>query len=172
MRGTAHMAAGLTAGITTAYFAPTDNFGQKILIATFAVLGGVLPDIDHPNSTIGKKVKPLAKQINKIFGHRTITHAPSLYMLLLFIFLKCMEKIPEEISIYLNYILLGLFVGVCSHLIGDMFTKGGIPMFYPITKKKYRITKVKTGDADALFVVLTSIIFISLGFGGRYLGIF
>ena len=41
-----------------------------------AVVGSILPDIDHKNSYIGKKAKTFSKAINKLAGHRKLFHAP------------------------------------------------------------------------------------------------
>ena len=44
-------------------------------VAAFAVLGALLPDVDTPTSLIGKLVLPLARLLERRFGHRTVTHS-------------------------------------------------------------------------------------------------
>lgn len=105
-----------------------------------AFLGSILPDIDHKNSYIGKKAKTVSKAINKIAGHRKLFHAPLLYLFLY----------STSLGMISNRLLLigvkGLFLGVLSHLILDSFTIGGLPWFYPFSKKRFSLGKIKTNS--------------------------
>jgi inner membrane protein len=53
-------------------------FGINILASPWtiaaAVISSLLPDIDHTRSTIGKMVYPVARWLNRKYGHRTLTH--------------------------------------------------------------------------------------------------
>ncbi len=49
--------------------------GIEPATAATASLFALLPDIDHPESTIGRIFSPLAKSIQRKYGHRTITHS-------------------------------------------------------------------------------------------------
>jgi len=102
--------------------------GAQSLFLFGAALGSLLPDIDEPRSYIGMKFPYLSIPL-KLFGikHRTITH--SIWFILLFLIPGLMLN---------NFFLLGLSLGVFMHLIGDMLTKGGVPLFYPLTKH-YRL---------------------------------
>ena len=42
------------------------------------VFAAQLPDIDHTKSLIGLTFYPIAKYLNRSYGHRTITHSLSL----------------------------------------------------------------------------------------------
>ena len=44
-------------------------------VAAFAVLGALFPDVDTPTSLIGKVCLPLARLLERRFGHRTVTHS-------------------------------------------------------------------------------------------------
>lgn len=105
-----------------------------------AVIGSTLPDIDHKNSYIGKKAKPVSKAINKFAGHRKLFHAPLLYLFLY----------STSLGMTTNTLLLiglkGLFLGILSHLILDSLTIGGLPWFYPFSKKRFSLGKVKTNS--------------------------
>lgn len=105
-----------------------------------AVLGSILPDIDHKNSYIGKKTKSISKTINKLAGHRKLFHAPFLYLLLYS--LSIGASLQELILICLK----GLFIGILSHLILDSFTTGGLPWFYPLSKKRFSLGNIKTSS--------------------------
>ena len=79
-------------------------------------LGGLLPDIDHTGSTLGKKIKI----IGKILKHRGITHT------VYFAFLT-------SVILFLitnSYVYtLCLFGSVLSHILGDMLTAQGVEPF-------------------------------------------
>ncbi|WP_238918751.1 metal-dependent hydrolase [Clostridium sp. YIM B02555] len=104
------------------------------------IIGSLFPDIDHRNSYIGKKAKGISKTINKLAGHRKLFHAPLMYLLLYSI----SAGIPMKKVYFIG--ITGLFFGILSHLILDSFTIGGLPWFYPFTKKKFSLGKIKTNS--------------------------
>ncbi|MBS3156198.1 metal-dependent hydrolase [Candidatus Woesearchaeota archaeon] len=107
------------------------NYIIFILIILFT---GILPDIDHPKSKLGRKLKILSYPINFIFGHRGLFHS-------LFIALS---------SSFLIWIIFGdyyipFFIGFLSHLIADGITKQGIDFTYPFNF--FKVTgMIKTGS--------------------------
>lgn len=105
-----------------------------------SLIGSILPDIDHRSSYIGRKTKGISKTINKLAGHRKLFHAPLMYFLLY----------SASSGMLINKLLLlgikGVFFGVLSHLILDSFTIGGLPWFYPLSKKKFSLGKIKTNS--------------------------
>ena len=107
------------------------NYIIFILIILFT---GILPDIDHPKSKLGRKLKILSYPINFIFGHRGLFHS-------LFIALS---------SSFLIWIIFGdyyipFFIGFLSHLIADGITKQGIDFSYPFNF--FKVTgMIKTGS--------------------------
>jgi len=105
-----------------------------------ALVGSIFPDIDHKNSYIGHKVKTVSKVINKFAGHRKLFHAPLVYLLLYSISLGMITHKLLIISVE------GLFLGILSHLILDSFTIGGLPWFYPLSKKRFSLGKIKTNS--------------------------
>ncbi|BCZ46582.1 TcpI protein [Clostridium gelidum] len=105
-----------------------------------AVVGSIFPDIDHKNSYIGKKAKTISKAINKFAGHRKLFHAPLMYLLLYSISIGMINDKLLLVGIK------GLFLGVLSHLLLDSFTIGGLPWFYPLSKKKFSLGSVKTNS--------------------------
>ena len=93
-------------------------------------IGSILPDIDEPNSFIGKRLGFLSIPL-RIMGlkHRTFTH----YFIFGFIFFILSFLFDGIISIA----ILGVSFGVFMHDVGDMITKGGITGFlYPCCKNK------------------------------------
>ena len=118
-----------------------------------ALVGSLLPDIDHKNSYIGKKAKTVSKAINKFAGHRKLFHAPLMYLLLYSISIGMINDKLLLVGVK------GLFLGILSHLLLDSFTIGGLPWFYPLSKKKFSLSKIKTNSKleDILCGILTCI---------------
>ena len=154
MRGKAHLTCGIGTAIVTSGIL---LYAEKIGIAEAGIFGlscmvnSVIPDIDIPESMVGKRVKPIANAINKIFGHRTITHS-GLWIIL---WLALMWQLQGTIWWTLCY---GMLMGFLSHIVSDTFTIGGVPWLWPLSRKKIRLTPIKTGEKDYIFVVLTTII--------------
>ncbi|MEO8117058.1 MAG: metal-dependent hydrolase, partial [Bacteroidota bacterium] len=95
----------------------------------FTAFFSLLPDADHTKSLIGKFVYPVAKFINRKYGHRTITHSLMFY-LIGYVIVSFIEKATST-GTTISKIYLWAYG---SHLIFDMLTKQGIPLFYPFKK--------------------------------------
>ena len=103
-------------------------FGNPIYLVV-TIFCSILPDIDHTKSIIGKCFYPLSKYISKHYGHRTITH--SVWFLISVIIISYfIDKLFLD-----NYNLtLIISFSLFSHLLFDMMTMQGIPLFYPFYK--------------------------------------
>jgi inner membrane protein len=123
-----HIAGGV---FFTAFFASLWNYNifSNINMLIFTIVASILPDIDHTKSFIGKAFYPLAKYIDRRFGHRTITH--SLIFLITIWIINWITIKYFHINPAYNVIL---FFSVLSHFILDMITLQGIPLFYPFIK--------------------------------------
>jgi inner membrane protein len=134
---------------------PLDNteFVINVFVGTF--IGAILPDIDEPNSYIGKRLKFVSK-ILKFFKlkHRTYTH--SLFFPLLIFLLGKIHPVFYFISF-----------GVFMHIIGDFLTNGGVPLFYPLYKKKLCLKLFKTGSILE-FIIVCLISFSTLEYSLHY----
>ena len=105
------------------------NIFANPLFITATLLGSLLPDIDHTKSWIGKAFYPIAKYLSRNYGHRTITHS------IFFLIGICVLSVFIEKNFREDYsISIILFFSVFSHLIFDMVTLQGIPLFYPFYK--------------------------------------
>lgn len=135
MTGKTHLAAGVATSL-----ALCDSYEQGLLV----VLGSILSDIDHPNSTIGKYV-PF---VPKMLPHRGVTHC-LLFAVLCYV-----------ISPFLAY-------GVLTHIVLDMMTRQGIKLLWPLDMYiKFPLAKyVKTGGKfeTVLFYATTAGILYLLG---------
>lgn len=77
MKGSTHVVIGLSFGVTTQLLVgfPAEGFLEIPFYYGGLVLGSLLPDIDHPQSYLGRRLTPLSVPIFKLFGHRGITHS-------------------------------------------------------------------------------------------------
>lgn len=137
-----------------------DGLLSSGLIITGSIVGSLAPDIDHPESKVGRKfvLRPISILINKLFGHRTITHSlvtSSIMFLLLFAFANSLNGFLKFICI--NSVI-GFCVGWLSHLLLDIITVKGIPIFYPIVKKKYNLLSFKTTKDEDLVSIITMLL--------------
>lgn len=104
------------------------GFGGIIM----AALGSLLPDIDHPDSMLGKKI-PIARLFN--MEHRGWTH--SLLGLGIFSAILALFSIGSVPGMALGYML---------HLFADSMTPTGVAWFYPLSKNKRHIIGIRTGS--------------------------
>ncbi len=99
------------------------------------IIGGIitclLPDIDHPKSFLGQRLKWISRPIAKLFGHRGITH--SLFAIIVCSILLCSEWLLQT-SIPVEF-FHAMIVGYISHVLGDMLTPAGIPLLWPYRRR-------------------------------------
>lgn len=80
-------------------------------IVPSAILTCLLPDIDHPKSFLGQRLKWISKPIARAFGHRGFTHSLLAVFALLATFYL---KVPESWFIPADA-LQGMVLGYLSH---------------------------------------------------------
>lgn len=164
----AHSMGGVCSGLafSIATMPPENHFFYISVITVSSLFGSLLPDIDEPNSFIGKKVWLLSKLIKFTTGHRGIFH--TLIITLIFPLIYFLTK-DNEIFLKLSWlpyqnIIIGLTIGYLSHLLMDSMTEMGVPLLWPITKEKISIMKLKTNKhewiAVSLFVLLVIVVFV------------
>ena len=104
-----------------------------VVIALAYILGSVLPDADHPHSTIGKI-------IHLPFKHRTWTHA--VYFPVVFI----------VIGIFYRWVFW-LGIGCLLHIFWDAFSASGVDFFYP-KKNKHHFLKLYHTSQPSEYVLV------------------
>lgn len=134
MSGSAHLAFGISNGLLIVHvMRPEPIAGLAILGSTAAA--SLIVDIDTRNSKVGNKFPITSFLINSLCGHRTLLHSPFVLMILYLLVKRYLVGI-------------GIVVGYGGHLIQDLMTKGGIPIFYPVKKKHYSLLPFKTGGVS------------------------
>lgn len=125
MKGTTHVVFGIGTGVGFQILAGLKLTGILAYPSYYGgvVLGALLPDIDHPQSYLGRRLKILSVPIHRIFGHRGFTHSPLSLLILGGIMAVFWAKNP--------LLFAGILIGYFSHLLGDMLTPMGIPLLYP-----------------------------------------
>ena len=105
------------------------NILEEESYIALTVVASLLPDIDHTKSPMGKLFYPLAKSINRRFGHRTITHTLAA-LLIGWALVGTIGKVYFDSASYGTIFLIAYL----SHLLLDMLTVQGVPLFYPFMK--------------------------------------
>lgn len=157
MNNKTHKVGGICSGIITSTLLFSNNMGvegliSSALIVSGATIGSIAPDIDHPQSKVGRKflIKPISIFINKVFGHRTITHSLIMSLFMSIALVASTSLFSGLIGFIYTNLIIGFCVGWISHLILDIITIEGIPIYYPFIKKKYNIFKFKTNKDEEL----------------------
>jgi inner membrane protein len=117
MNSKTHIAFGLTLNCALAYFSNTNI----LMLAPFAIIGSVMPDIDTEKSWAAQTVpfvddflRFISRKTNGFFKHRNIfTHGPIAIIILLYLIYKYS----------FNYFLIAFSIGYISHIILDNITK-------------------------------------------------
>lgn len=126
----------------TTHFLAGSIIGYAVGGLPGAFVGGfsaLLPDIDCPDSTVGKLVKPLSWLITRILGHRTVFH--SLWIPLALYFLPA----PYNLPVTLGYL---------SHLLLDMLTPEGIIPLWPLPFR-FSLPLIQTGSLFETIISLS-----------------
>ena len=118
MMGRTHMAFGLLAGLL--FFSV---FKQKwYFFIPLAVLGSLLPDVDHENSKINRTI-PVTRWVPMFFRHRGFFHSIFPIVLIYFGFRY----------VGLDFVGIPIVIGYSSHLFSDALTKLGCNLLHPVS---------------------------------------
>ena len=156
------------------------SLAQKCIYYVLVLFGALLPDIDHPNSILGRRCGPISRALHHWCGHRSITH--SIFGILLLLGL-CIGIGSLTIALgdsqgilfsassqaMLRLALYSLLFGYTLHLLADSLTKEGIPLLWP-SKKRYGLIPLASLSFRVgtwvEYLILWSLIFcVGVGFG-------
>jgi len=116
-------------------FAALSWFGLASLVrfdvtgaqVALAALASALPELDHPESSIGSFFRPISCRIKDRFGHRTITHS--------FLGLGVVALLFSPLILISWVWWLAVMVGIFSHIFLDIFNTQGVPWFWPYERR-------------------------------------
>lgn len=102
----------------------------------FAVMiGSVFPDIDEPESWIGRRTKIISNMIKMVFGHRGMTHTLVCSVFVFVALTAWVHYLDWKQDFY--YIFFGFSTGWVLHSFGDAHTKSGVKFLMPFSNKTF-----------------------------------
>lgn len=102
-----------------------------------AAVGALAPDIDHPRSALGRLLRPVSTVVSFVFGHRGVTHSALAVLACAWLLTAYGAQ---------NSLLLPFLVGYVSHLAGDLLTPAGLPLLWPLKRRRtFSFPVMKTG---------------------------
>lgn len=147
----AHTVGGVLAGIATVAMLSTPIISTEgLMLLGGATIGGLLPDIDHQGSYLGSKIKPISYAVRKTMGHRGATHAPFVILLVL----GSIHIATRGFGAPIHPFMIGIAMGMFSHIFLDSLTVGGIPWLYPFKKKKISFLPLRTGGTGEMIATI------------------
>lgn len=148
MMAGSHIAVGAALWVVTARLTGLEPAEPVALAA--AAFGALLPDIDHPQSWAGRKMRIVSVPLSMLVGHRGITHS-AIAVLACFALLTVMGT---------GWLATPVVIGYLSHLLADGLTPSGVPLLWP-SKRRFTLNLCRTGSA--LEIVLVGAIIIAGG---------
>jgi inner membrane protein len=140
MMAGSHVVVGAAAWAVTAKLTGGAPADPQALAA--AALGSLLPDIDHPQSWAGRKLRPISVPISMVFGHRGITHS-------LLAVLACVIVLAVMGG---QWAAAPVVIGYLSHLAADGLTPSGVPLLWP-AKRRFTLNLCETGSITEMGLV-------------------
>lgn len=164
MKSNLHLAFGIVVG--TAFAMNIKDFTETFVNIPFTqesaammvsecVLGSIFPDIDAPNSYVGKLTYPVSKYVKKfgeVFGktneqHRGMFHDVGLCLLLMII------------TYFYFTPLCFFFVGCLSHIFLDMFNPNGVPFLW-VKRMRLACMPANSPNANLFCLSMTGLAFL------------
>lgn len=141
MMGSTHLILGAAAGLAAL---PFDPASWPLLIGA-GIVGGLLPDLDSPTSSLGRRVRPLSTAMCKVFGHRGGTHS-----------LAFAAATGALGSLHSPALGAAAALGVMSHILADAISfsgkkprlsirSAGVPLAWPLSSRKIGIRLLQHG---------------------------
>jgi inner membrane protein len=109
----------------------------------YVTIGALLPDIDHPSSWVGRRLRIISRPLAAMIGHRGVTHS-------LVAVLGCLVFLRWEGL--RRAVVDPLVVGYLSHLAADLLTTNGLRLTWP-SPKRQAIGLCRTGSFTETVIV-------------------
>lgn len=107
-----------------------------------AALGALLPDIDHPQSWAGRKMRVVSVPLSLLVGHRGITHSA----------LAVAACLAVLVVMGTGWLAAPVAVGYLSHLLADGLTPSGVPLLWP-SRRRFTLNLCRTGSVVEIALV-------------------
>lgn len=107
-----------------------------------AVLGSLLPDIDHPQSWAGRKMRAISVPLSLLVGHRGITHSA----------VAVVAGLALLLVMGMGWMAAPVVVGYLSHLLADSLTPSGVPLLWP-SRRRFTLNLCQTGSVTEIGLV-------------------
>jgi inner membrane protein len=114
---------------------------NKLFFILIALISCGIPDIDSQSSKYGRKI--IFRPLQFFIKHRGFFHS---LMFLLIVYSALLMFVPK--------ISFGFLIGFLSHVFGDMLTKEGVKLFWPINYRFYGFIKTGGFFENVLFFIL------------------
>jgi len=142
-----HLAIGLAFALL---FLPHVN--NKLIFFLVVLISSLIPDIDSPNSTLGRH--KVFRPLQWVSEHRGVFHSLTLGVVFALI-----------LALIWPILAFPFFLGYAAHLLSDSFTKDGITPFWPW--KRNTRGPIRTGGASEypvfiVFLVIDAVLFLRL----------
>ena len=148
-----HVALGVAAWLVAA-----PHLGLPVLSPAclgLALAGSLLPDIDHPKSWLGHRLRPVSRTVSKVFGHRGVTHSALTVG-------ACVWGLLHDGAP--RWVVAPLAVGVLSHLAADLLTPAGLRLAWPM-RRTWSLPICTTGSP--MEPVVVAVLLTWAGWGGH-----
>jgi inner membrane protein len=133
---------------------PIEVFGTMA-----AAMGGLMPDIDHPQSALGRRLPLVSIPLSHLVGHRGVTHSLIAVVAMLVLLPVAALIMDNRIS----FLVAPICIGYLSHIAGDALTPSGVPLLWP-KRKRYTLNLFKTTSVlESVFVGIFTIGVVVMG---------
>lgn len=107
-----------------------------------AAMGALLPDIDHPQSWAGRKLRPISVPLSMLVGHRGVTHSA----------IAVLAGLAVLMLVETGWLVAPVVVGYLSHLLADSLTPSGVPLLWP-SRRRFTLNLCQTGSITEIGLV-------------------
>lgn len=120
-----------------------------------ALTGSLLPDLDHPKSWMGRRLRLVSRPVAALLGHRGITHSALAVA-------ACVWGLTQGGAP--RWVVAPLAVGALSHLAADLLTPAGLRLAWPM-RRTWALPLCRSGSAMEPLVV--AVLLTLAGSGGQ-----
>jgi len=137
MTGKTHQILGITAGISYFLYSQEPTYAPATAgaVLVFGYFSALMPDIDQPAAKIWDAIpfgRTISRLPNAFLDHRNLSHSLLGFLIFGFLIYKLLSLFPDYWGINTQVILAISLISYGSHLVADMLTVEGIPIFFPI----------------------------------------